>query len=186
MRYLAFFALLIASPAIAAPGDYPFFSFRNTDIVVLIAFILFAGILIYFKVPPRITGILDSRAETIQAELDEARRLREEALELHASFERRKSEVEEDAARIVEKARGDAQIAAEQARADIEASIARRLKAAEDQIASAEANAIREVRNAAVNVAVAAAGDLMAKKMDAERSDALIDKAIATARERLH
>ncbi len=185
MLRLSVIALFIASPALAA-GDYPFFSLRNTDIVVLIAFLLFGGILVYFKVPAKITGFLDARAEGIQSELAEARRLREEALELHASFERRQADVKDEAARIVEKARTDAHLVAEQAKADIEASIVRRLKAAEDQIASAEAGAIRDVRNKAVSVAVAAAGDLLARQMDEERSDALVRKAIATAEQRLH
>ncbi len=185
MLRLSVIALFLASPALAA-GDYPFFSFRNTDIVVLLAFLIFAGILIYFKVPPKIMGFLDSRAEGIQSELDEARKLREEALELHASFERKQAEVKDEAARIVEKAKADAQLVAEQTKADIEASITRRLKAAEDQIASAEASAIRDVRNTAVAVAVAAAGDVLAKQMDAERSDELVQKAIKTADQRLH
>jgi len=185
MRVLTLLATLMATPALAT-GDYPFFSLYNTDMVVLIAFIIFVGILVYFKVPPKIMGLLDNRADTIRSELDEARRLREEALELHASFERKRTEVKEEAARIVEKAKSDAQYAADQAKADIEASIARRMKAAEDKIASAEASAIRDVRNAAVSIAVAAAGDVMAKQMDAERSNALIDKALATAKERLH
>ncbi len=186
MRSLTVLVAILATPALAAPAGKPFFSLYNTDLIVLMAFVIFVGILIYFKVPAKITGLLDSRAVSIKAELDEARRLREEALALHASFERQHSNVKAEAEAIVEKAKVDAHHAAEQAKAEIEASIARRLKAAEDQIASAEAGAIRDVRNAAVSVAIAAAGDVMAKQMDDERSDALIEKAIATAQARLH
>lgn len=185
MLRLSVIALFMATPALAA-GDYPFFSLRNTDIVVLIGFVLFSGILIYFKVPGMITGFLDARADGIRSELAEARKLREEALELHASFERKQAEVKDEAARIVEKAKADAQLVAEQKKAEIEASITRRLKAAEDQIASAEAAAIRDVRNTAASIAIAAAGDLLAKQMDEARSDELVQKAIATAEQRLH
>ncbi len=185
MIRLASVAMLVATPAMAA-GDYPFFSLRNTDLIVLMAFVIFVGILVYFKVPDKVTGFLDSRADTIRAELDEARRLREEALELHASFERKQAEVKDEAARIVEKAKAEATYVAEQAKADINASIARRLKAAEEQIASAEAAAIRDVRNKAVAVAIAAAGDVIAAQMDAARRDALISKSISAARDRLH
>ncbi len=178
--------VLLATPAMAAVEGKPFFSLYNTDIVVLIGFLIFVGILVYFKVPAKISELLDARAVTIQSELDEARRLREEALELNASFERKQAEVKHEAARIVEKAKADAQLAADQAKADIEASIARRLKAADDQIASAEANALRDVRNMAVSVAVGAAGDLLAKKMDDAQSDALFRQALSTAQERLH
>lgn len=186
MLRLATAATVLASPAVAAAEGYPFFSLYNTDLIVLMAFIIFVGILIYFKVPAKITGLLDQRSETIRSELEDARRLREEALELHASFEKKRTEVKEQAARIVEKAKADAQIAADTAKAEIAASITRRLKAAEDQIASAEAAAIRDVRDRATAVSIAAAGDLIAKKMDAERSDALIQNAIQAVNERLH
>ncbi|WP_071797555.1 ATP F0F1 synthase subunit B [Natronohydrobacter thiooxidans] len=179
-------SLAFASPAFAAVEGKPFFSLYNTDLIVLIAFILFSGILIYFKVPGKISELLDARAVTIRGELDEARRLREEALELNASFERKQAEVKDEAARIVEKAKADAQLVAEQTKAEIEASIARRLKAAEDQIASAEANALRDVRNTAVSVAIAAAGELLAKQMDEAQSDALFQRALSTAQEHLH
>ncbi len=186
MIRLVTLALLIASPAAAAVEGKPFFSLYNTDLIVLAAFIIFSGVLIYAKVPGKVTSFLDARGEAVQNELNEARRLREEALELYAEFERKQAEVKDQAARIVEKAKADAELAAAQTKADIEASITRRLKAAEDQIASAEAAAIRDVREKATNIAIAAAGDLIAKQMDDARSDALITKAIAAAEARLH
>ncbi|MGY6547623.1 MAG: F0F1 ATP synthase subunit B family protein [Roseinatronobacter sp.] len=182
---LAFFAIAFAAPAFAA-GDYPFFSLRNTDLVVLMGFLVFLGVLVYFKVPDKVSELLDARAVGIQAELDEARRLREEALELNAAFERKQAEVKEQAASIVEDAKADARYAADQVKAEIEASITRRLKAAEDQIASAEANAIRDVRNTAVAVAIAAAGDVLAQQMDAKRTDALVKASLKAIETRLH
>lgn len=186
MLRLTIAALLLASPAVAAVEGKPFFSLYNTDLIVLAAFIIFSGVLIYAKVPGKITGFLDARGQSVQAELTEARRLREEAIEVYASFERKHAEMKEQAARIVEKAKADATLAAEQTKAEIEASIIRRLKAAEDQIASAEAAAIRDVRERATNVAIAAAGDVIAKQMDASRADDLIAKAISAAQDRLH
>ncbi|CUX79615.1 MAG: F-type H+-transporting ATPase beta subunit AtpF [Roseibaca calidilacus] len=186
MLRLAAIAMLLASPALAAVEGKPFFSLYNTDLIVLAAFTVFIGILIYAKVPGKLGDLLDQRSATIKAELEEARRLREEALELHASFERKQAEVKAEAARIVEKAKADAQLAAEQTKAEIEASITRRLKAAEDQIASAEAGAIRQVRDKATEVAIAAAGTVIAKNMDDARSDALIADAIKAVNERLH
>ena len=174
---------LMAGPALAA-GWSP--SLRNTDFVVLIAFVLFIGVLFYFKVPSLIGGLLDKRAETIRNELNEARKLREEAQELRASFERKKAEVKDQADRIVAKAKADAEAAAKQARIDLDASIARRLKAAEDQIASAEAGAIREVRNQAVAVSIEAARELIAKKLSEADAAKMIDESIATVDARLH
>ena len=178
------FSLGLASPALAAKG--PFLSLGNTDFVVLIAFILFIGILFYFKVPGMLGGMLDKRATDIKSELDEARALREEAQTVLASYERKQKEVQDQADRIVETAREEAARAAEDAKADLQKSIARRLAAAEDQIASAEASAVKEVRDQAITIAVAAAKDVMAKQMTKAESSKLIDSAIAEVNTKLH
>ena len=178
-------ALLAASPAFAA-GDKPFFSLANTDFVVTISFILFIGVLFYFKVPSLLGGLLDKRAEGIQSELDEARALREEAQTLLASFERKQREVQEQADRIVAAAKESAAEAAEAAKVDLEKSIERRVKAAEDQIASAEASAVRQVRDEAIRIAVSAATDVIARDMKADKAAGLIDESIATVGAKLH
>lgn len=175
---------LSATPAAAASG--PFFSLGNTDFVVLLGFLLFIAVLIYFKVPGMLSGLLDKRAEGIQDELDEARQLREEAQTLLASYERKQREVQSQADRIIEHARQEAELAAEQAKVEIEQSITRRLAAAESQIASAEASAIRDVRDRAASVAIAAARNVVADQMTAASAGKLIDDAIAEVGAKLH
>ncbi|MGP6087749.1 F0F1 ATP synthase subunit B [Antarctobacter jejuensis] len=173
-----------ASPAAAASG--PFFSLGNTDFVVTLGFLLFIAVLIYFKVPGMLGGLLDKRATGIQDELDEARKLREEAQSLLASYERKQREVQDQADRIVAHAKQEAELAAEQAKAEIEASITRRLHAAEGQIASAEAAAIKDVRDRAAAVAISAARDVVAGQMTANSAGKLIDDAIAEVGAKLH
>lgn len=185
MKRLSIIALLTATPAMAA-GEYPFFSLYNTDLIVAIAFVIFIGILVYFKVPNKLSGLLDQRAAGIRDELAEARKLREDAQELRASFERKQIEVQEEADRIVASAKEAAQAAAEQAQVDLQDSIKRRMKAAEEQIASAEAAAIRDIRNAAVSISIAAAGDVIRKTTTAEDADALIAESIKTVEAQLH
>ncbi len=175
---------LSASPAFAASG--PFFSLRNTDFVVLLGFLLFVGILLYFKVPRAVGGLLDKRAEGIRKDLEEARRLREEAQELYASYERRQREVQGQAAEIVANAKREAEASAQKAKADLQVSIQRRLAAADDQIASAEADAIRAVRDRAIAAATAAAGKLIAANRPAAAQSAAIDAAIDEVAARLH
>ena len=178
-------ALFLAGPALAAEGE-PFFSLRSTEFVVTLAFLIFIGVLMYFKVPALIGGLLDKRAEGIKKDLADARALHDEARTILASYERKQKEVQDQAERIVETAKREALAAAEQAKADLKASIARRLAAAEDQITSAEASAVRAVRDRAVNVAVAAAGELIAAKMSAADKNGLIDKAIGEVEAKLH
>jgi len=184
MKKLILLAALIPAPALAA-GD-AFFSLRNTDFVVLLAFLLFIGVLFYFKVPGLIGGLLDKRAETIRAELDEAKALREEAQTVLASYERKQKEVAEQAKRIVEAAKKDAEEAAVQAKEDLKTSIARRLQAAEDQIASAEAAAVKQVRDSAISAAIGAASNVIAAKTSAADQSKLIDDAIAQVKTKLH
>ncbi len=176
-------ALFAANPAWAAGGGI---SLSNTDFVVFLGLVVFVGILIYFKVPGMIGKMLDGRAEGIESELNEARALREEAQSLLAGYERKQREVKDQAERIVAAAKEEATIAAEQARADLEVSLARRMAAAEDQIASAQSAAIKDVRDQSVTVAIAAAREVIASQMTAAQSNALIDKAISDVDAKLH
>ena len=175
---------LMASPALAASG--PFFSLYNTNFVVTIAFVSFVAVVLYLGVPKMLAKMLDARADGIRAELEEARSLREEAKALLASYEKKQTEVQAQADRILEAARVEAAAAAEQAKADIVTSVARRLVAAEEQIASAEAAAVKEVRDQAIVVAVGAARDIIASQMTAADGNSLIDDAIAQVSAKLH
>lgn len=188
-KTLTLVALTAASPALAAsanPFSGEFYSLTNTNFVVLIAFLLFIGVLVKVKVPSILGGLLDKRAEGIKSELDEARALREEAQSLLASYERKKLEVQEQADRIVAAAKESAVEAAEQAKADLAKSIERRVQTAEGQIASAEASAIKKVRDEAARIAVAAAGEVIAKKMSDAKANAMIDDAIKVVADKLH
>lgn len=184
MKRLTLLFILVASPAFAAVES--FFTLFNTDFVVVLAFIALVAILLYYKVPGILMGMLDQRAEGIRNDLDEARALREEAQTILASYERKQREVAEQSERIVAQAREEAQLAAEQAKLDLEASIARRIAAATDQIASAEAGALREVRDRAVTIAVDVAAQVIASKTSAAEANKLIDAAIADVETRLH
>lgn len=184
MKRLVAFVALTASPAFAASG--PFFSLRNTDFIVTLAFIVFVGILVYFRVPQLVAGLLDKRAEGIRDDLAEARRLREEAQEIYASYERRQREVSVQADEIVANAKREATAQAEKAKQDLKDSIARRLQAAEDQIAGAESDAVRAVRDRAVQVAITAATEILQKQATAADRSAGIDRAIDEVATRLN
>ncbi|MFQ5623482.1 MAG: ATP F0F1 synthase subunit B [Paracoccaceae bacterium] len=160
------------------------FSLNNTNVVVSIAFIIFIGVLIYFGVHKKVSRLLDDRANNIRSELDEAQALRDEARALLASYERKQGEVNAQSEAIKEQARRDAEAAAERAKEDLKASIARRLQAAKDQSASAEA--MREVKDRAVAIAVAAAGDVIRGGMSEKDAANLIDGAIKEVGAKLH
>ncbi|WP_410218354.1 F0F1 ATP synthase subunit B [Paracoccus sp. (in: a-proteobacteria)] len=176
--------LLAAGPAMAATG--PFFSLRNTNFIVLLAFLAFIGVLVYFKVPQMLGGLLDKRADGIRNDLDEARRLREEAQEIYASYERRSREVKGQADQIVANAKREAEAQAAKAQDDLRRSIDRRLQAAQDQIAGAENDAVRAIRDRAVQTAVAAASEILTTQVRGGQRSAGIDDAIEDVARRLN
>lgn len=185
MKKLSIPMVMMATPALAA-SDAPFFSLYNTNFTVAIAFVIFVGILIWAKVPARVTGMLDKRSSDIRDELAEARALREEAKALLASYERKQKDVAEQSDRIVAKARQEATAAADQAKVTLQETITRRLKAAEDQIAAAEAGAVKEVRERSIAVAIEAAREVLARQMTPDARSASIDSSIEQVRQKLH
>lgn len=153
--------------------------FASTDFWVLVSFSGFIALLVYLKVPQLATRALDKRSARIAAELDEARRLREEAETLLADYRRKAREAEAEAEAIVTAATRDARALAEAAKANLEQTLARRLRAAEERIARAESDAVAEVRARAIDAAVGAARDVLRERLSGEDSAPLVRRSIA-------
>src|SRR6476620_7668152 len=152
--------------------------FRDPEFWVGIGTLIFLGIVLWQKVPALIARSLDARAAAIAKELDDARRLREEAEALLAEYKKKFGAAEQEASAIVAEAKGEAERYAAEARAAIKAQIGRRAKQAEDKIAQAEAQAVAEVRALAADAAVGAAERLIAARMDDSRAADLVNRAI--------
>jgi len=150
---------------------------------VAVSFFVFLGILLYYRVPKLIAKALDDRAEAIRKELDDARRLRQEAQDLLAEYQSKHRNVAGEAEAIVAQARRDAEVYAEETRAALKTLLERRSKAAQEKIARAEAQALEEVRAKAVDVAVAAAERILREKVDGK---ALLDQSIRELKTRLN
>lgn len=158
----------------------------SAEFWVLVAFVLFVALLVYVGAPAKIIAALDSRANKIKAELDEARALREEAAQVLADYKRKREEAETEAQAIVEAARKDAVAYAADAKAKAEEFVARRTKAAEQKIALAESQAVAEVRAAAADAAVAAAEKVLSGQAKGELGDNLFDKGLSEVRAKLN
>lgn len=158
---------------------------ESPELWVAVAFVLFlvlAGKPIYRAIAAQ----LDARAARIKAELDEAARLRDEAQQLLTEYQRKQRDAVKEAEEILAHAKDEAARLQAEATANIEATLARREKMALDKIAQAEAQAVKEVRNEAVDIAVAAAERVLAKAVDEQRQAALIDQAIGELPNKLH
>ena len=141
---------------------------------VLIPLILFFVLLVWKGVHKAMGAALDTRAETIRGELDEARRLREEAQALLASYHRKQKEAEEQAESIIAQARRDAEAMAAQSRKELSERLERRTQLAEQKIANAEAQALTEVRARAADLAANAAEKIMRENMSAANHKSLV------------
>ena len=152
--------------------------FQNPEFWVGVGFVLVILLLVWKGAPKMIGKILDQRAAVIFAELNEARRLREEAIALLAEYRQKSASAEAEAQSIVTEARAEAERFAAESRANLTAQIARRAQAAQDKIAQAEAAAMNEIRALAANAAIGAAEKLIAARMDEQRAAALIASSI--------
>ncbi len=158
--------------------------FEESEFWVALAFVVFV-VLVYRPMRRTIVGALDARAERIKAEIEEAVRLREEAQALLAGYQRKQRQTEDDVKEIVAHARDEAERLRQQAAKDLEAALKRRERQAMDRIAQAEAQALKEVRGLAVDVAIDATRRILSDKVDKKKKAELIDEAISELPKRL-
>lgn len=152
----------------------------------LVALILFFVLISWFKVPGMITKALDDRSGKIRNDLEEARRLREEAQQLLSEYQRKRKEAEGEAEAIVAAAKREADALRTEAERKTEDYVERRTALAEQKIAQAEGQAIAEVKAAAVDIATSAAEQLIGKKMIGAAATDVFKKSLAEVKARLN
>jgi F-type H+-transporting ATPase subunit b len=149
---------------------------------VAVAFVLFLGILVYVGAHRRVIDGIDQRQARIKAELEEARRLREEAQALLVEYQRKRHEADREAEAIIATANAEAERLAAEGKARLEDFVARRTKMAETKIAQAEAQALADVRSSAADAAVAAAEKILSTTAKGKIADDLLARGIADLR----
>ncbi|MDH3240487.1 MAG: F0F1 ATP synthase subunit B [Alphaproteobacteria bacterium] len=165
----------LAATAEAGAHDVPFY--QEPEVWLLVAFALFVGMLAK-PLWTRMTGGLDGRAERIKAELDEARQLREEAQAALANYQRKQRDAAKEAEEIVKHAEEEAARLTADAEKTLAETLKRREALSRDRIAQAEARAIEEVKDEAVEVALAATRALITERLDPAKAEHLIDAAV--------
>jgi F-type H+-transporting ATPase subunit b len=160
--------------------------FYTPEFWVAVSFFAFIGILMKMGVPSMLTKALDDRADAVRKELDQARRLREEAQDLLADYQRKQRAADEEAKAIIEQARREAEAMKAESERSLKEQIQRRTKLAEEKIARAEAQAVSEVRAAAVDVAMSAAQRLIADKVAGAAGADLVNRSIRDLKGKLN
>ena len=153
---------------------------------VLISFLAFVGLLVYYRVPMMVGKMLDDRADMIRKELDEARRLREDAQSLLEEYQRKAREADVEAHTIIEQAKREAETLAAESRKALVESLERRSKIAEEKIARAEAQALSEVRAAAVETALTAAKEILKTRAGGATGETLVSQSISDLKGKLN
>ena len=161
------------------------FSFDNT-FFAFVSLLIFLGLIVYLKVPGMMAKSLDDRADQIRNELAEAKRLREEAQHLLAEYQRKRKEAEAEAAHIVAAAEREAEMLTTEARKKTEEFVANRTALSEQKIKQAEADAMKAVRSAAVDLAIAAAESVLAQKTGGSVQSGLFNDAVNEVKTRLN
>jgi F-type H+-transporting ATPase subunit b len=159
--------------------------YEDPQFLVMIAFIITIA-LIGKTVYQKISAALDQRSEAIRSEIEEATRLREEAQDLLASYQRKQRDAAGEADEIAQRAKKEAQYLVEKAAKDLDELVARRQRQATDRIAQAEISARDEIRAAAIDVALEASRRILTDKVSGKKADALIDAAIEELPSKLH
>src|SRR3978361_1328438 len=177
--------------------------FSEPEFWVAVAFVILMGVLAYLGVHRTVLKALDHRSDRIKAELDDARRLKEEAAKLLAEYKARHASAEREAQDIIASAKAEAERIAAEAKTKMEDFVARRpntakaktkrkvsaprrTKTAEGKIALAEAQALADVRAAAANAAVTAASAVLSQSVKGSVADELLTKGIAEVRAKLN
>jgi F-type H+-transporting ATPase subunit b len=160
--------------------------FYEPEFWVAVAFVILMGVFAYLGVHRTVLQALDHRSERIKAELDDARRLKEEAVKLLAEYKARHASAEREAQDIIANARAEAERIAAEAKTKMEDFVARRTKTAESKIALAEAQALADVRAAAAEAAVNAASTILSQSVKGPVADDLLAKGITEVREKLN
>ena len=160
--------------------------FAEPEFWVAVGFVILLGVFAYVGVHRTVITALDHRRDRIKAELDDARRLKQDAAKLLAEYQARHASAEKEAQDIITQAQAEAERIATEAKAKMEDFVARRTKTAEGKIALAEAQAIADVRSAAANAAVAAASSIMSQSVKGSLADDLLAKGITEVRQKLN
>ena len=158
----------------------------ESEFWVAVSFFLFLGGMFYLGVHKKLATALDARAAMIAEELEEARHLKDEAEKLLADYRRKQGEAEREVQDIIRLAATEAEALAADTRRSLHEQFERRTKLAEEKIGRAEADALREVRSAAVDAAVAAAQIVIAEKLSLEVAGKLVTQGIDALKSKLN
>ena len=179
-------AFLLGSVSADASADIPLISLNNTNFVVTIAFLAFIGIVLYFKVPTKVNGLLDDRSTTIKEEIEGANKILEESKSLLAELEREHKQNIEKAQKIISDAETEAKRMISDSKKEIRHSVERKVKLAEEQIKATEASVIKSIKDRAIDNSVLLAEQQLSIQATSKANNLIIEKSIEQIKKSLN
>ncbi len=155
------------------------------ELLLLLALVILGFVIYKTGAHNMILGALDGHAEKIKAELDEAKKLREEAQSLLAEHQRKLSGGEDQAKKIIDQAEAEAKRMLDRHKTELQASLKRREEQAMARIAQEEAKALQDVRDRTARLAIRTTGRLLADNVAGAKGQSLLDDAIEEVSKKL-
>ena len=175
---LTLMALALSSGASYAAGSKKIISLDNTDFVVLISFLIFVGVLVYFKVPSIVAAFLDKRSNDIQNEIEKAGEILEEAKKILSSIEADHIRTSETIGQLVQSAKSRAGDDEETAKKNIEELMKNKLISAEGQVMSSERKILEEIEGRAIDLSIEKVRMKLSKSLSSSDYDSQFDSSI--------
>ena len=175
---LTFLALVLSYGASYAAGSKKMFSLDNTDFVVLISFLIFIGVLLYFKVPSIVVAFLDKRSDDIQSEIEKASEILEEAKKILSSIEADHIRTSDTIEQMVKTAKSRAVDEEEKAKRNIEELMKNKLISAEGQVISNERKILEEIEGRAIDLSLEKVRMRLSKSLSSRDYDNQFDASI--------
>jgi len=145
---------------------------------VMISFFIFLGLLIYFKIPQKIKTTLDENIDSIKREIDEANKLKEDAKNILTENEKKISSSKNEVKQLINNASEEAEKKVIKTNKDFHNLMETRKKSAEDRIKQLKNQAMKDIKNASVKIAIEAVEKLIKNSMDKSKLDKIYSSSI--------
>ena len=171
-------AFILTGGVSYAAGSKKLISLDNTDFVVLISFLIFVGVLVYFKVPSIVGAFLDKRSNDIQNEIEKAGEILEDAKKILSSIEADHIRTSETIRQMVQSAKSRAGDDEEKAKRNIEELMKNKVISAEGQVMSSERKILEEIENRAIDLSIEKVRMKLSKSLSSSDYDNQFDASI--------
>jgi F-type H+-transporting ATPase subunit b len=145
---------------------------------VAVSFFIFLGVLIYFRIPQKITNNLSDSINKIKTEVDDAESLKDESKVILSDYEKKISNAKAEIKKMVDAASDDADRNVLKTNEEFHVQIENRKKSTEDQIKQMKNQALKDIKNASVKISIQAVEVLLKNSLDKNKLNKIFTSSI--------